>query len=272
MGEEQAKANQEFELANEHLVAQCMHDAGFEYFVTVSAEPAVTRDAFEQDRDFVAQWGYGIINQPTQPEPEAPAVDQNAEYVATLSDAEKAAYNEAMMGPMTTTTNADGQQIMSLGSGGCLSQASQQLNAQTPDPVISSEFDPLFEALAQMRNNISSGNVEQFKPIEADWVNCMADAGYPGFTVHMDAISSFVQNDIGGLYQTWDQARGNVENSPEYAALADREIDLALADYDCRAAVNYEARKEAATQEVEAQFVADHKAELEALRASAEQG
>jgi len=54
--EEQAKANQEFELANEQLVAQCMHDAGFEYFVTVSAEPAVARDAFEQDRDFVAQW------------------------------------------------------------------------------------------------------------------------------------------------------------------------------------------------------------------------
>jgi len=51
----------------------------------------------------------------------------------------------------------------------------------------------------------------------------------------------------------------------------EREINTALADYDCRIAVDYQARQDARRTELETQFIADHRADLEALRAAAEQ-
>jgi len=53
--------------------------------------------------------------------------------------------------------------------------------------------------------------------------------------------------------------------------MREREIDMALADFDCRVAVDYDARQAAVVNETETQFVNDHRSALEALRSAFEQ-
>jgi len=53
--------------------------------------------------------------------------------------------------------------------------------------------------------------------------------------------------------------------------LRERELEIALADFDCRVASDFSARQEARRIEIETQFVDDHHAALTALRAAAEQ-
>jgi hypothetical protein len=51
---------------------------------------------------------------------------------------------------------------------------------------------------------------------------------------------------------------------------SEAEAQVALADFDCRAATDYVARYTEAQRRLEERFVADHKSDLDALQAAAE--
>ena len=57
----------------------------------------------------------------------------------------------------------------------------------------------------------------------------------------------------------------------EMDALGEKEIALALVDLDCREQTDYRERQADVQRQVEEQFIADHKAELDALVAASEQ-
>jgi hypothetical protein len=98
----------------------------------------------------------------------------------------------------------------------------------------------------------------------------MSEAGHAGFAVQYDAQNS-IYDEQNKIWETMDPDTGEVDQSA-LDALGEKEIELALADLDCREETDYRQKVEDITFEQEQRFVDDHEGELEAMKAAAEQG
>jgi len=268
------------------LLAECLHDAGFEsdlqaygmQFFPATAIPEF--ETFPNDRDWVAQWGYGIVS--------AEQLGGGQRGVAhelppsPYSPAEQEAFRQALFNfpikedgeqwhrPLDWTS----EQYRELG---CFPWARHILLEETPLGLPSAnEFIPLFEAIEEMQSAWQRDN----SPEEIEWAACMADNHFPGFERRTDPDSysdrSFPEQQIDAAWLeilSIPALPGGhaVGVDPAATALLEREITMALADLDCRTAVNFDARLDARRIAAETQFVADHRTELEGLRAAAEQ-
>jgi len=289
--EEQNRQWEDRQARETELITQCMHDAGFEY--DPDNLPGMRSTAFSgivdrsllrwNDRDWVAQWGYGITNSPLEGNFRlspggrssffSDGLDELPEH--DLSEAEQAAFSRALNGPPCEEWGV----VESLGHGatscaaprdwtlrqlnevsGCRGQAWIQFNDESPEGLRQSdEFLGLFDAINQLRAELRN----EITDADRDWATCMADAGFPNFERQIDA-----ENNIWGRRDTfWRPSLPPTQLNE----LAEREIDTALADFDCRVGVDYEARRNAHRTELETQFVTDHRQALEALRDAAEQ-
>jgi hypothetical protein len=138
----------------------------------------------------------------------------------------------------------------------------------------SSEFSPLFEAL----DNIDERYLvnDTLVAAERDWANCLADAGFPGAVNPTQLRLRFGHNEVSTFFDRgrgWDwEAIDEPENAAALSAFIAQEAEIALADFDCRIAVDYAARHNTARYEVETAFIRDHQAALTALRDAVEQG
>jgi len=270
--EERARQANELSTRQEELVAQCMQEAGFEYHPNPPADIVTTPANIwrPDDREWVAQYGYGLVHSPTAELGEAQPVydddeDPNQEFVASLSDAERDAYFETLYGPAI----ADEDHVWTWEDGGCWGFAQHETAAESPsDLLFADEFAPIFEAINQMQTD--PWLADQQALVNRDWAACMAEKGYPGLTVRTDAEDQFRAEADEFFAAWWDDGR-DPAGSPELAEFGQREVDLALADLDCREAVDYQGRMAAAQFELEGQFVNEHRAELESLRSAAEQ-
>jgi hypothetical protein len=280
--EEQARRFDERNRRQQELIAQCMTDAGFEYIPNLGAatisfsDPNLWRP---DDRDWVAQWGYGTVNDPwrhaesAETVPEEPLyTDPNADLLAEMSEAEATAWQQALWGA-PAQDDPDGDLVDT----GCWAWASAETDddAALHTVVMSDEFAPLIEALQLFSEYQWTETTEA----DRDWVNCMADAGHTGFERRYDARNSIQaeQNEFWNNFdwEAWDDGVGGMPNPsdfPELVALGEREIELALVDLDCRVAVDLQARNQAHQIAAETRFFSDHHAELEALRDAIEQG
>ncbi|WP_424447473.1 hypothetical protein [Microbacterium arborescens] len=266
--EQQAK----FETENkerEELVAQCMQDEGFEYTPapgSASFDPGV--EWKPEDREFVSQWGYGAVEYPgadEQPEPEQITPDPNADYVMALSESEQTAYYEALYGPSPSEEemSEDGSYEYNWETAGCNGWADHEINGD--DPLQSDEFADVMAAVTAFYE--SSASLPAIVDIDREWSACMDAAGYPGYATQADAQNS-IYDEINGIYEN------SSETGPDEAAMSElheREVELALADLDCREETDYRAKYQKAQFDAEEQFIADHKTELEAMKAAAEQ-
>ena len=272
---ERARRDDEAHTRREEMIAQCMNEAGFTY-IPIPPMPQQIYDPDDwrpDDRQWVMEYGYGQLVAPEGWQPdwgltvEIPA-DPNQEIIANLSDAERRAYTLALHGPARHADDPVGE-----GDRGCNGVAWDLFNASRAASLFNSEeFAPLFEAWEAARIEFGS----QITDADLDWVSCMADAGYPGFTRQDDALQSFMDEKNQLFSRIGDHdwvALGppTPANHPAWAELHDREIPLALADLDCREATNFTARQDARTFEFEAQFLNDHRAAFNALRDAAEQ-
>ncbi len=255
----------------EELVAQCMTEEGFEYLpVTQNGGVFMSGDEWKpDDREWVAQYGYGMVNfpgrdAPTQPENEY--VDPNEDYVASLSDSEREAYYEALHGPQPTEEELgeDGSYEYNWETAGCYGWASHEIEGD--NPATSDEYKPLMDSINEFYTQMESA--PEFAEIDAAWAACMADAGHSGFAKQSDAQNS-VNDELNEYYENQTEW---VEDDPALDELAEKEIELALVDLDCREKVDYRAKRTAVTFELEEQFIADNKTELDALKAAVEQG
>ncbi len=276
--EEQEEKFAEQQRQMEELVAQCMQDEGFEYMpATDSGAYMSTGEDTEwkpDDRKWVAQYGYGAVTSPfsEEPPPEEEFVDPNADYVASLSESEQTAFYEALYGPMPDEEEmSEGGEIeYDWTQAGCQGAAQHEVAGE--DPSQSEEFKPLFEAINELYMDTASwpGMAE----LDAEWATCMEDAGQGGHANPMEAQNS-IHEEMNKVYENVDMsAEPSASGEPDQAAmdaLAEREVELALADLDCREATDYRDRHAAITREVEQQFIDDHKAELDAMVASVEQ-
>jgi hypothetical protein len=286
--EEQFRRRDAEERRREELIAQCMNEAGFEYIPNPTLGVQVyggggEGEWFDPDnREWVIQYGYGGVNYP-QADSDANAdydakgsapeyVDPNRAYVESLSDSERQAWEWAMWGqPPEPENGIITAEMREQVDPGCYGRANDLILQESPASLLESEqFRPLFEALNQMRNEMWE-NEYTFAEVNRDWSDCMAGAGFPGFSHQSDANNQFWE-EYSVFFTDWDwETQGDPHGTPGFTALGEREVQIALADVDCRIETNFTSRVNEISLAMETQFVADHRAELEALRAAAEQ-
>jgi len=274
--EEQEQKYAEELVQQEELVAECMQEQGFEYAPNTAGSSFSAGDGTEwqpDDREWVSQYGYGAVNSPysEQPAVEEEYVDPNGDYVMSLSESEQTAFYEALYGPTPSEEEMgeDGSYEYDWETAGCQGAAQHEVAGE--DPSQSEEFKPLFDAINEHYEGMASwpGMAE----LDEAWAACMDAAGHGGHTTQSDAQMS-VFDDLNAIYEANTSADGAMTGEPDQAALdalAEEEVELALADLDCREETDYSDRSAEITREVEQQFVDDHKAELDAMKAAAEQ-
>lgn len=256
----------------EELVAQCMSDEGFEYLPNVQSATFMSSDGTEwkpDDREWVSQYGYGAVNYPGRDDQLAPEdypEDPNQAYVSSLSESEQTAYYEALYGPGPDESeiSEDGSYEYDWTAAGCQGAAQHQVQGESP--FEQEEFAPILEAMNQLYTDLPSSPA--LADLDAQWASCMADAGHSGFVTQADAQNS-IYDAINAYYE--QQTEVIADDDPAYRAIGEKEIPLALADLDCREQTDYRAAYAKVQYEAEEQFISDHKAELDALKAAAEQ-
>lgn len=284
--EEQQKQIEDQTREQEELIAECMAAEGFEYKPnTQNGGVAFSGDDGEWDpesREWVEKYGYGMVNSPwseqMEENPPEENTDPNADYIASLSESEQAAYYETLYGaPPEEEAMEEGATFeYKWEDAGC--QGSAQHEVQGEDPWQADEFADLREKM----DKLWSGTQEsaEFKELNAAWATCMADAGEPGFKAQSDAstsISDEQQEIYTAAYGDGTTPPADPENiedpskSPEMKKLGEREVELALKDLECREETSYQEKSLKIQFAQEEKFIAENKADLEAFKAAAEQ-
>jgi hypothetical protein len=269
--EEQEKKARADEKEREELVSACMTEEGFEY-VPVESTMSFSSGGDEwlpDDREWVSEYGYGMVKSPgmDDPAPESDYVDPNQDYVMSLSESEQQAYYEALSGPPIPEEemSEDGSYEYDWETAGCYGSAQHEIDGDSP--AESEEHKPLFDALNTLYTEMQ--NAPEFAELNASWASCMTDAGYSGFSTQQDAQMS-IQDKSNALWEGEMGPEGPDESVTD--ALGEEEIETALADLDCREQTDYRKTSADVQADLEQQFIDDHKTELEALKADAEQG
>lgn len=265
----------------EELVAACMAEQGFDYLpvdhaAVIMLEKAPEGLPAESSREFVERYGFAMVHRPGEDRVHHSGdldhlrggYDPNQTMVDAMSDAERAAWDEALHGPEVTTEGSEPE--------GCLPRA--QATVQQPDPVdggftaIRDEVDLFWE-----RFEIEP----RIRELTAAWSSCMADAGHLGLAdrpvMHARLTAELAQahrsDELQAVFDSWDWEAFPDGPDPadlpqpdpaEIAAFAEHEIAVALADFDCRERVRYEGTRRQVSHELQQEFVNQHEAELEA--------
>jgi hypothetical protein len=253
----------------EELVAVCMADEGFDYKpVDQSQYSSFSTD--DEDRDteeWVAEHGYGMNPTPEEQEKmnqqSSEFVDPNQEYVTALSPTEQEAYYAVLYGPGPTDEEmaameegGDGYEY-NWETAGCQGEAQHEVTGD--DLTQSDKYKPLMDEINSIWEKQQKD--PEIVKVQKAWAGCMADAGYPDFTVKEDAMNQV--NEASNAY--WQEG---VTEEPDEATKAQwraNEIDVALADFKCSKKVDYQKTYLTAQYRLENQFIDDHKTELDAM-------
>ena len=308
--EQQQAQWEENELRRQELIAQCMRDQGWDYIPHVGGARAMAGGASvyfggprarssghaagvdwrPNDRDWVEEWGFGIIRNPwavlldsnaerVDDDPNA-GLDPNWVMIQDWPEAEQAAWNESLWGPTPNMadfeTDEYGNPVWEWNpeDAGCSGWAHLQMGGRLGS-FDTEEFAPLFEAIEDFWATLHQR--PEFTELIREWSQCMAGKGQPGLTEQWDA-QAIIHRLIDEIWTTldwrttWDWERdGDPMHSDEVAALLPLEIEVALQDWECRIDTDQEGRLREYTFRAEQQFVSEHHAALRALRAAAEQ-
>ncbi|MCC2309748.1 hypothetical protein [Cellulomonas chengniuliangii] len=244
----------------ENLIASCMQEAGFEYIPREisSADYGDDDETFEFTEDYAAREGYGY----SSPEPEsddAEPVDPNADYLAAMSESERAAYELALWGEQDEPIDDEAEYEWDWTKAGCSGKASNEAWAASPMAAFE---DP---AYADLNEQISRLYDEAYADpkiaaVDATWSACMNEAGYD-FAQVLDANNSFADQ-YSALWQAADPEAGT--DKAAEAALREREVATAVADARCQKEAGYDETLMEVVIAYEKEFVDQHKAELDA--------
>lgn len=274
----------------EELVAACMKDQGFEYTPVPPDDPDEgpgTRPADLSDRSWVEKYGYGISTLVELPQEEQ--ADPNAERMEKMTKQQREAYFKALHGSggggrAVTRAGAGAVPVgPEGGDGGCFGKAAKEVYPDAK-PIDFEEFRDLFDAIDELEQRIRTD--QRVTPLVREWAGCLAGAGHSGFTGIDDPEQSIMKKwaDLNGwqydVNTSGGTPRGTVvrkagsegkEPDPEQvAALRAEEIELALADVDCRG--DYQATVDQVRSELELRFIEEHREQLERYRDRINQG
>jgi hypothetical protein len=255
----------------EQLTRDCMREQGYEYVpLEVSASDLADDDDESgiggqwelPSAEFAEQYGYGMF---TRDDDATEFETPNDALLATMSDSEQAAWDEALYGRFDEAT---GESV----TPGCSGEAMVAVYGDT------GSTDEEFEALLVEIDALYARVDTDPRVAEASriWADCMADAGYPGLSAPTDALDlvqlRFDQLAAGATFPE-EAVNGDeplILGDESVLTPADRqelrayEIAVATADYACQEGdgryldVVYEV-----TVEVEQRFMAEHREELD---------
>jgi hypothetical protein len=191
-------------------------------------------------------------------------VDPNQPYVESLSEGEMTAYYEVLYGvqPTDEELNDDGSYDYKWEDAGC--QGAAQHEVQGENVYEQEEHKALFDSMNAIYEDLMAD--PEMKKLDAEWVSCMADAGYTDFKAKQEAV----QNVIDKSNALWEENPETGPTEEQQAEARDYELEIAMADFKCSEKIDYTDKATAIQFELEEQFITDHKAELDALVAEAE--
>ena len=270
------------------FVARCMAAQGFN-FIAGDSLPNVGiglgRPAVEESdgpvfgtREWAELYGFGFS---TDPWSDTAAVhtagretDPNLAQVNAMSDAERVAWDLALVGEQPNFNNMDENEMDAwfaenpAGLGGCSGQA---LAAYFPMMTADEQWVGLRDEMNRLRSVVAA-DPRMFE-LQVAWASCMAEHGIAARPDRDEFWFTDVQNEwfaINGqdVLLTWDW-ENRPEGPPEpdrsqIPAFREREIMMAVADYDCQHQVNWAATSRAIDFDHQQQFVELHRNELEA--------
>lgn len=226
--------------ASEQIIATCMTGDGLVYTPRgqqyLDAEKAAVQPQTDS-RQWVALNGYGINASTVDEWAAFEDADPNLAYVNNLSATEQDAYYLSLRGDQ----NNGGSDT------GCAG-----LTGDTPPLSLSERWAPLVSSLQQLWTVTIPSNPDWVSADRA-WSECMAVAGHTGLKSPASA-----QISVGGANQPFPGSDGHP------GALV-REIDVALADLDCRTATSYDSKKRAVTVAAESTFFEQNRQQLDVL-------
>lgn len=262
--------------AHEEAIARCMAAEGFDYvpyvpniqWSVVDGGVAVLTPGGGELPDlppdeFAAQYGYGISTRQPQ-DVEAADVDPNAAIVDAMSVPERVAYYQALFGAEQSLDSQGRPNAEMVGDpDSCWEQAATEVwggrgGTVATDPVLAA-FAPLLEQIAAIEDRIAAD--PRMTAATDAWSACMADAGFPGYTDLNAPQSGVAQRAREVMGTALDPAAADPD---ELAELQRFEIAIATADEACRAGYGEVYRQ--VRHDLEAQFVEQHRTELEQYR------
>ncbi|GAB7191452.1 hypothetical protein NUM3379_21590 [Kineococcus sp. NUM-3379] len=263
--EQREKLDEESRRAEERI-AGCMREQGFEYTPDITTTSASSTGVWDfSSRQFVSQYGYAVVRKPGQEDAGQRSEDPDAEYLESLSESERDAYQAALYGsPLSgeeLAAAAEGDVDHGPAASGCSGEAYGEVTGE--NPMTSGTHAELSEAISDFYAEQPSW--PELAEANSAWSDCMADAGHPGFTAQQDAQTSILAEE-GALSAAPDVDQEALDD------LGEEEVELALADLGCREETRYEEKFDRVAFEKEQQFVDDHRTELQAMKADAEQG
>lgn len=242
----------------EDAVAACMADEGFEYtpVVMVPGSFEASDGPLRGTREFAERYGYGLWQNPEiEPGQFTYMLDESANnaYRASLTPEAQAAYDVALMGHGTDlgdgTTSYDGR--------GC---------TELTEVRESAEAEYLRGVQAEVSDYLQSlwdGHDPALAEIDAAWASCMRDAGYDDGSPQ--AAERRLLDEMLAVFDAAPDAPVAADTI-EAGAAAERRV--ALADQDCRDATDWTARRRAVEHELQKEYLAAHRADLDALVAA----
>ncbi|MCL1801178.1 MAG: hypothetical protein FWG25_07450 [Promicromonosporaceae bacterium] len=270
----------EFNLRVGELVAECMLEQGFEYhpdqhisgfnFGHFGPGGGTTEPL---NREWVAQYGFGFESGDNDLFTRVQVVEP-WERGGELSEAERAAFMFAYEGRFVPFDELEGwtqEEISSwFQNRGCVGPAEEQAQSESFlfAERVYDEFDGLFRAYTMTHAEVELH--PDNAALNSEWSSCMADAGFPNHSNRLGLWNSF--------FNEWQNTRfiwvaGEAVENPEFAAdpalateLRNREVEIALADFDCWVSVDGQVRLDNITYEVQSRFVDSHRDLLELFR------
>jgi len=232
----------------EQSIAQCMRAEGFEYTpVDYSSFGGVTPGDWES-REFAEEQGFGAAPFPSGEMEQMieDFTDPNQDYMMSLSEGEREAYQTALSGELPDFSQADEEDFFFEPSG-CQGQAYEDVFS----------FGQVFEQFNDEFESMEDNFEADARIVEArgDWSRCMSDAGF-SYSTPEDARDKFFQRYESimskGIFEEPDFEDIDPDNppddgemmfggmpsiKPEYRAELDaiqaEEIEVAVASWDC---------------------------------------
>ena len=262
----------------EVLVAACMKSAGFRYTPDAVKNTATTGQIGPSDSDrespaWVAKYGYGAVftpegatgrldldrQHPTHGGTTNPPMSANGKYVSSLPDAEQQAYYVALFGDTTDSSLTIASDWKRLGCDGAALHA-----IKTPSAIMHSpEGEAVDKAIADFDAQwLTWPGIAE---VQKAWSSCMTSAGYAGYR-----NQSRPETEILTANSTlWEAGTASPPSDAQLSELARKEVAVATADLKCRTTTKYRSTVRDITVAQQKQFIADHKAALDALQAAA---
>ncbi|MCL1801443.1 MAG: hypothetical protein FWG25_08815 [Promicromonosporaceae bacterium] len=239
-------------IAQQNLITACMAEQGFTYLpikVFMSPDVAAQASVPLNTRDYAERYGFGIAGGHGRMTEESRPLDPNDELLAEMSTAGRVAWNIALYGDPQTADDWGNWEMR-----GCWGNAMLATGSVMQADDEWSSFGSELE-----RFLMSIYDDPRILALDAQWASCMIDAGQPEFSrpgffgVNLTLRDQFSSDGLWNAEPT----------DPRVIAFGDREIAAAVADWDCREALDYETEFRAIEVDLHQQFVDRHRAELE---------